>query len=110
MPEVDSVTETIINLGFNGGAFGVLVVIAIFLMRNLPKWIEDHMQTLQNIAKTHKEEVEIGQRIFSKELAVERSMCDRHHDNVIKNLEKSNENVVRAFDKIDTKLDGFFKK
>lgn len=92
--------KTIVGLGFNGGAFGVLVIIAMFLMRHLPKWIADHLSTMQSIASIHKDEVCEIRDTFVSELKAERAMCDRHHENLVNRLEKSNENTARAFDKV----------
>lgn len=102
---MDDAVKTIVSLGFNGGAFAVLVVIAFFLMRHLPRWITDHLTTMQSIASVHKEEVVEIRDTFVSELKAERQMCDRHHENLMGKLEKSNENTARAFDKVVESLD-----
>lgn len=99
------VTATDFNVVLNGGAFGVLVFLAIFLMKNIPKWINDHLDTVKKLAETHKEEAKDQQVMFASQLAAERAMCDRHHENVLLKLEQSNNTTLAAFTSIEKSID-----
>jgi ABC-type nickel/cobalt efflux system permease component RcnA len=101
---VQDMTEESFKLVTQGGSFAVLVFIALFLIRNIPKWITDHLDTVKELAKIHKEEAKAQQDMFALQLAAERAMCDRHHENVIQKLEQSNNNTLTAFQTIEKSI------
>lgn len=99
-----AMTEQTFNLVLNGGAFGVLVFIAFFLIRNIPQWIKDHLATVEKIAEVHAKEAKNQQDMFALQLSAERAISDRHHENVIDKLEQSNANTLTAFQSIEKSI------
>lgn len=105
MDPVSSMSEETFKVVLQGGSFAVLVAIAFFMMKSIPAWINAHLQTVTDLAKTHKEEATSQQDMFAKQLAVERAMCDRHHENVLLKLEQSNATTLAAFQSMEKSID-----
>lgn len=100
-----SMSEETFKVVLQGGSFAVLVAIAFFMIRNIPLWVKDHLETVKNLVDTHKQEAKQQQDMFAVQLAAERAMCDRHHENVILKLEQSNNTTLAAFQSIEKSID-----
>lgn len=100
----ESLIEQIINVGFNGGAFGVLVIIAVWLMKNLPKWFSAHLETVKDIASINAQTIERNADRYAKELQAERDQCQKHNDRVIMQLESSNATTLKAFEAVGQRI------
>lgn len=97
-------TETLINLGFNGGAFGVLLVIAMYLMRNIPKWIDSHLATIKDISVVHKEETLAAQAMYTREAEKQREQCHTENERMVSLVEKSNSATLKAFEAVGQRI------
>jgi hypothetical protein len=103
-PAVSPIVDSVINPAANLSATAILGVIAFFLIRNLPKWIDQHFVALKTLALEHRQEVNEAGIRFATELRAEREQRDRHHSHVIAQIEISNANNLRAYENIDKRV------
>lgn len=103
-PSVFDSVEHLLNPTANVGAFGVLLVIAVFMIRNLPRWIDQHFASMKELTSEHRREVREAGQLFASELKAEREQCDRHHQHVISHLESSNAANLKALENIGQRI------
>lgn len=101
----EKLVQTLVTTGFNGGCFLILSYIAFFLIRNIPKWIQDHLDTMKAVAEIHKKEMDEINACFSRELAAEREIASRQVDRMYETLERHNTATMRAFEVVDHRVE-----
>lgn len=93
--------DQLVSILSNAPAAGILALIAYFLYKHIPKWVDKHFDKhfgyLESLSAAHKEEVKDLTATFKAELREEREQCMEYNDKLAKGIEESNRATVQAF-------------